>query len=114
NGRVAAVKHRIDRIINPKFDAVHATGFSATAQIRGHDAGKAVDEFKNTYWAAPSGGREVVLILRFDHKVDVDKAIVYSGNRANFQSTNRPQNLTIVYSTNHTITIPPKNSPNQQ
>jgi len=114
NDRVAAVKHRIDRIINPQYDPVNVTGFSATAQVRGHDAGKAVDGFKNTYWAAPTGGREVVLILRFNQKVDVDKAIVHSGDSANFQSTDRPQKLHIVYSTDATYDTVLKDSPDQQ
>jgi zinc ribbon protein len=114
NKRVSAAKHRIDRLINPQFDPVNVNGFSATAQIRGHDAGKAVDGFSNTYWAAPTGGREVVLILRFNHEVDVDKAIVRSGVSANFQSTNRPQNLHIVYSTNATFDTVLKDSPDPQ
>src|SRR5262249_20316666 len=114
NHRVAAVKQRIDRIINPQYDAVHVTGFNATAPIPGPGAGKAVEGFPNTHWAARTGGREVVLILRFDKKVDVDKAIVHSGISANFQSTNRPQNLHIVYSTNATYDTVLKDSPDQQ
>jgi hypothetical protein len=114
NDRIAEVKHRIDRKINPHYEPVNSNHSSATALIRGHDSGKAVDGFSNTYWAAPTGGREVVLILTFDHKVDVDKAIVHSGISANFQSTNRPQNLHIVYSTNQTFDVELKDSPDKQ
>jgi hypothetical protein len=114
NERVTAVKQRIERKINPQYDPVNVNGFGATAQIRGHDAGKAVDGFSNTYWAAPTGGREVVLILKFNRQVNVDKAVVRSGVSANFQSTNRPQNLHIVYSTNQTFDVALKDSPEPQ
>src|SRR5207244_2347536 len=103
------------RVINPQFAPVHATGSGATAHVTGHDAGKAVDGFTNTYWAAPSPqGTDVVLVLQFDQKADVDKAIVRSGVSANFQGTNRPQNLHIVYDTGQTYDVALKDSPEPQ
>jgi hypothetical protein len=116
NDRVVHAKSRVTRIINPQYDPVHATGSGATAHVTGHEAQKAVDGFTNTYWAAPSpNGRDVVLVLLFDHKVDVDKAIVYSGVAANFQlGTNRPQNLHIVYDTGATYDVALKDSPDKQ
>ena len=114
NDHVIAVKTKISRIISPQFDPVHVNGFNATAQVKDHEAGKAVDGFTNTYWAAPATGREVVLILRFNQKVDVDKAIVHSGVSANFQSTNRPQKLHIVYDTGKTYDVDLKDTPDQQ
>src|SRR5262249_10838591 len=78
NHQVGAVKTKITRIINPQYDAVHVDGGSGSGEtgrsVKGHEAAKAVDGFSNTYWlapATPSGGRDVVLILRFNEKVDV-------------------------------------------
>jgi len=115
NTRVISAKSKVTRIVNPQFDPVHATGSGATAHITGHDAQKAVDNFSNTYWAAPSPeGKDVVLVLQFEHKVDVDKAIVRSGVAANFQGTNRPQNLHIVYDTGLTYDVALKDSAEPQ
>jgi hypothetical protein len=115
NTRVLSAKAKVVRLVNPQFDPVHVNGFGATAQLAGHDAQKAVDNFSNTYWAAPSGGpKEVVLVLRFDNKVDVDKAIIRSGVAANFQGTNRAQNLHVVYDTGATYDVTLKDTPDPQ
>lgn len=114
NSHVTAAKSKITRMINPQFDPVHANGVTATAQVKGHDSAKAVDGFSNTFWSAPSGGREVVLILRFNSKVDVDKAIIRNGVSANLQSTNRPQKLHIVYNTGATFDVELKDSQDPQ
>jgi type II secretory pathway pseudopilin PulG len=113
NKRVLSAKTRVTRLINPQFDPVHATGSGATAHVTGHDAGKAVDTFTNTYWAAPSG-KEVVLVLDFDHKVDVDKALVHSGVGANFTGTNRPERVHIVYDTGETYDLTLKDTGDKQ
>src|SRR5262249_30686921 len=114
NHQVTAVKTKINRVINPQYDPVHVTARNATASLKGHEAGKAVDGFSNTYWESPAtlpGGREVVLVLQFDKTVDVDKAIIRSGVSDNFQSTNRPQALHIVYNTGATFDVTLKDSP---
>src|SRR5262249_54996370 len=69
------------------------------------------------YWESPAtlpGGGEVVLVLQFDKTVDVDKAIIRSGVSDNFQSTNRPQALHIVYNTGATFDVTLKDSPDPQ
>src|SRR5262249_40495386 len=108
---------KINRVINPQYDPVHVTARNATASLKGHEAGKAVDGFSNTYWESPAtlpGGREVVLVLQFDKTVDVDKAIIRSGASYNFRSTNRPQALHIVYNTGATFDVTLKDSPDPQ
>jgi hypothetical protein len=116
NDRVIGAKNTITNWINPKFDPVHPNGVSATAQVKGHEAGKASDTFKNTYWAAPVTGaaKQVTLVLTFASKVDIDKALFTDGNIANFSSTNRPEKIHIVYDTGVTVDVTLKDTPEPQ
>jgi hypothetical protein len=119
NDKVIAGKNKITNLINPKFDPVHPNGAFATAQIKGHEAGKAIDGFKNTYWEAVTplakGSHvQAVLTLRFPDKVDVDKALFTSGVSANFQGTNRAQKVHIVYNTGASFDLTLKDSPDPQ
>jgi hypothetical protein len=120
NDKVIAGKNKVTHLINPKFDPVHPNGVkSTTPPVKGHDAGMAIDGFKNTWWqtATPLAGRdhvEVVLTLRFAGKVDVDKALFTSGAHDNFQSTNRPQKVHLVYDTGATFDLTLTDSPEPQ
>jgi len=116
NTRVISAKSKVTGLINPQFDPVHVNGAGASAQLRGHEPQRAVDNFTNTYWAAPAAkpGGEVVLVLQFDHKVNVDKALVRSGVAANFTGSDRPQNVHIVYDTGATYDLVLKDTPDPQ
>jgi hypothetical protein len=111
NDKVVAGKNKITHLINPKYDPVHPTGVNATTRpIKGHESGKAIDGFKNTFWQSTTplaGGKnvQVALLLRFPTKVDLDRALFTIGVSANFTSTNRPQKVHIVYNTGATYDL---------
>lgn len=119
NGKVVAAKNKITHLVNPKYDPVHPNGALATAQIKGHEAGKAIDTFKNTWFQAKTplakGDHvQVVLTLLFPEKVNVDRALFTSGVAANFQGTNRPEKVEIVYNNGNTYDLTLKDTPEPQ
>ncbi|MGC9671535.1 zinc ribbon domain-containing protein [Planosporangium sp. 12N6] len=99
NEHVDRAAHRVESTVRPQYVPVHPVEATATAAGAGHPAGATIDGFTNTYWAAPATGPEQVLVLRFDHPVDVQKALVRVGVSGNFGATHRPREVHVVYST---------------
>jgi hypothetical protein len=117
NGQVIGAKNKITNLINPKYDPVHPNGVRASGEIKGHPGVNASDTFKNTFWGAhiPAATQpKLSLVLAFASKVDVDRALITSGNSANFSSTNRPRKIHIVYDTGATFDVELKDSPEPQ
>jgi hypothetical protein len=114
NEKVAAGKDKVTGWITPRYDPVHANKVTATGQGRGHEAGRAADGFKNTFWAAPINKGQVVLVMSFPGTVDVDRALITSGVSSNFQSTNRAQKIHLVYNTGATFDVTLKDTPEPQ
>ncbi|WIX91515.1 zinc ribbon domain-containing protein [Amycolatopsis sp. DG1A-15b] len=104
---------QVTGIFEAKLNPIHPVKVSATAQTDGHSAPLVTDNAKNTFWAAP-GDREQVLVFTFDHPADLRKAIVYSGDAANFPAAHRPQKLHLVFSTGKTYDMVLADTPDAQ
>ncbi|MEU4250286.1 zinc ribbon domain-containing protein [Amycolatopsis sp. NPDC026612] len=104
---------RVTGIFEAKLNPVHPVKVTATAQAAGHAAPLVTDNAKNTFWAAPTD-REPALVFTFDHPADLRKAIVYSGDAANFQAAHRPQKLHLVFSTGKTYDMVLADTPDAQ
>ncbi|GAA2978139.1 NADase-type glycan-binding domain-containing protein [Actinokineospora diospyrosa] len=114
NQEVVAGRKWVERQFGTQLRPVRPVGVSANSAIPGHDAVLAADNAKNTYWAAPVTGNPPVLVLTFDHPVDLRRAIVRVGDPAAFQATHRPAKLHLVYSTNKTFDVPLADTPDPQ
>jgi len=114
NAKYLAVQNKVVSIIHPQFDPVHSNRDESNVATRGHPAHSAVDNFTNTFWAAPVGRREPTLILHFDSAVNLDKAIVHNGIIADFQSSDRARNLHLVYNNGQTFDVELKDTPEKQ
>ncbi|MEV6443866.1 zinc ribbon domain-containing protein [Amycolatopsis sp. NPDC051716] len=104
---------QVTGVFEAKLNPIHPIKVSATAQTDGHAAPLVTDNAKNTFWAAP-GDREQVLVFTFDHPADLRKAIVYSGDAANFPAAHRPQKLHLVFSTGKTYDMVLADTPDAQ
>jgi hypothetical protein len=61
----------VRKAIFPHYDAVYATGASASTSVGGHLPNLAIDKFTNTYWAALSSDHGPYLKLTFHDPVDL-------------------------------------------
>ncbi|UUV33056.1 zinc ribbon domain-containing protein [Amycolatopsis roodepoortensis] len=100
-------------IFETKLNPVRPSKVTATAQSPGHPGNLAGDNATNTFWAAPAQS-EPVLVFTFDRPVDLRKAIVHSGNGANFQAAHRPKTLHLVFSTGKTYDMVLADTPDAQ
>ncbi|MEV7095331.1 zinc ribbon domain-containing protein [Amycolatopsis sp. NPDC051045] len=104
---------QVTGIFEAKLNPVHPVEVTATAQTTGHAAPLVTDNAKNTFWAAPTDA-EPALVFTFDHPADLRKAIVHSGDAANFQAEHRPQKLHLVFSTGKTYDVVLADTPDAQ
>ena len=112
---IKSVKDRADRMINPRFVPVRPSERSATAQVPDHGAELAVDQFSNTYWAAPWDQQQFPrLVLVFDRPVTITRLILTSGAGDDFAANHRPSLLHLVYSNNQSDDIRPVDGANPQ
>jgi ribosomal protein L40E len=114
NHQAQAAKHWVQGVFVPQYTPVRPTDVTATTAMPDHEAALAADNAKNTYWAAPVPGAEPTLVFRFDHPVDLRRAIVHSGNKADFASTHRPAKVHLVYSTKRTFDVDLADTPDPQ
>jgi ribosomal protein L40E len=115
NTQASAAKNWATGVFSTKYNPVHPTKAVARASIPDHGAELAVDNARNTFWAAPVfTGEEPVLILTFDHPVDIRRAIVRGGNPADYDSAHRPAKLHLVYSTGRTYDVNLADTPDPQ
>ncbi|MDQ7810280.1 zinc ribbon domain-containing protein [Amycolatopsis sp. A133] len=113
NTAAAGLWSQVTGIFEAKLNPVRPVKVTATAQAGAHAAPLVTDNAKNTFWAAPAD-REQALVFTFDHAVDLRKAIVYSGDAANFQAEHRPQKLHLVFSTGKTYDVVLADTPDAQ
>ncbi len=104
---------QVTGIFETKLNPVRPSKVSASAQSPGHPGSLVSDNAKNTFWAAAGQG-EPVLVFTFDRPVDLRKAIVHSGNGANFQAAHRPKTLHLVFSTGKTYDMVLADTPDAQ
>jgi hypothetical protein len=88
-------------VVHPQYTPVHPFQVTAGAELKDHPGSALSDGFTNTFWAAPVGDKAFVT-LKFDHPVDVSRALIRIGISGNFQGSNRPHDLHIVFSTGKT------------
>jgi hypothetical protein len=92
----------------PRPTAVRATSVTASSAIAGHPAGRAVDPYVNTYWAAPlKTDPHPTLTVAFGHTENVSVLLFVAGDTAAEASEPRPKTLHIVFSngTSHDVTL---------
>ena len=113
NDRVVSVKARALSVIHPQYTPVHPFQVTGATATKDHPASALSDGFTNTFWAAPSTG-DPTFILKFDHSVHVDQALLLIGVSGNFQGANRPSELRLVFSNGHTQNIQLDDKPDEQ
>jgi hypothetical protein len=98
NDKANAAIGKVQSIVHPQYAPAHPVDARASAAVKDHPAGNTIDGFTNTFWAAPTNTPEQVLILGFDHPVEVRKALIRVGVSGAFTSTARPHAVHVVYS----------------
>ncbi len=113
NDKVVAGKAKVESIIHPQYTPVHPFEVTAAAALKDHPGSAVNDGFTNTFWAAPVGDKAVVM-LRFDHPVEVSRALVRVGVSGNFSAANRPHELHLVFSNGKTQDLSLDDKPDPQ
>ena len=113
NARVDTVKTAVMRRVHPQYTPVHPFQVTDGAELKDHPGSALSDGFTNTFWAAPVGDKAFVT-LKFDHSVDVSRALIRTGISGNFQGSDRPHELHLVYSTGKTQDISLDDKPDPQ
>jgi hypothetical protein len=115
NGRAEEAKGAFERTFFPQYAPVSAAEApTASLQVPEHPANHAVDGLSDTFWAAPLGGAEPNMVVKFDRTVDLVRLIVHNGDGAAFKETNRAQKLHLVFSTGKTTDISLTDRPDPQ
>lgn len=113
NHQYRSTKSFIARSIGPQYTPAPPIkdDFLCSAAAPDHSCDKAIDGLGNTYWLAPASDPQPVLVLRFDHPVDLAKAIIRNGASDHFQANHRARRLHLVFSTGKTSDIDLVDSP---
>jgi hypothetical protein len=112
---VQPVKDKWNDFTTQQFVPVNPQAALATSQTPENPATNAIDHAGNTFWVAPAGNGEVVLVLTFgDQPVNLDKAIIQNGARDSFAQFSRAQKLHLVFDTGKSADINLKDAPDQQ
>jgi hypothetical protein len=104
-GAVPSVRNGVNSAIQsatgnvPRPTPVQASSVTASSATAGHPAGRAVDSYSNTYWAASlSKDPQPKLTVAFTHTQNVSVMLFLSGDTAAEASEPRPKSLHIVFS----------------
>jgi uncharacterized OB-fold protein len=108
--RVTSAVTTVRKAIFPHYDAVYATGASASTSIAGHLPNLATDKFNNTYWAARAGDPGPYLKVSFHDPVDLAQIGFDSGAAGttpadDFLAQPRPHNVHLVFSNGTTTDL---------
>lgn len=98
NDKANVAINKVQSIVHPQYAPAHPIEARASGSVKDHPPGNAIDGFTNTFWSAATNTPEQVLILSFDHPVEVRKALIRVGVSGNFGSTARPHAVHLVYS----------------
>ena len=99
NGAVGGVVDQVRRIVAPELTPVNPTGATATAQVGGHEAVRAIDGFTNTFWAADiTTTPQPTLTLTFERPADIARVLITSGAAGNFEGQPRPRQIRLTFS----------------
>jgi hypothetical protein len=114
NGEVATIKNDIFNNI-PQYDPIHPDRVVANGHEAGHPSRLAFDSFYNTYWLARWHSAHLpTLTLTFNHPVNLNQMILYSGDNANYTAYSRPSALHLIFSNGHSETLNPKDTSQKQ
>jgi hypothetical protein len=115
NQRAAETKGTVERMFFPQYAPVSAAEApTASAALPDHPANMALDGKSNTFWAAPVGGVEANMVVRFDRTVDLVKIIVHNGDGAGFKESYRAEKLHLVFSNGKTTDVNLQDMPDPQ
>ncbi len=94
----------------PRYDAVYATGASASTSIAGHLPTLAVDKFNNTYWGAQPRDPAPYLKVSFHDPVDLaqigfDSGAAGTAPTDDFLAQPRPHDVHLVFSNGTTADL---------
>ena len=108
--RVTSAVTTVRKAIFPHYDAVYATGASASTSIAGHLPNLAIDKFTNTYWAAQASDHGPYLKLSFHDPVDLAQIGFDSGAAGttpvdDFLAQPRPHLVHLVFSNGTTADL---------
>ncbi len=101
--RVTSAFTTVRKAVFPHFDAVYATGASASTSTAGHLPNLAIDKFTNTYWAAQAKDPAPYLKLSFHDPVDLaeigfDSGAAGTAAADDFLIQPRPHSVHLVFS----------------
>lgn len=101
--RVTSGVTAVRKAVFPHYEAVYATGASASTSIAGHLPNLAIDKFNNTYWAAAASDRGPYLKVSFHDPVDLAQIGFDSGAAGttpadDFLAQPRPHQVHLVFS----------------
>ena len=101
--RVTSTVTTVRKAAFPHFDAVYATGASASTSTAGHLPTLAIDKFNNTYWAAQAKDPAPYLKVSFHDPVDLaeigfDSGAAGTAAADDFLTQPRPHNVHLVFS----------------
>ena len=115
NEQAAEAKGTFERIVFPQYAPVSAAETpTASVQTPEHPAKDVVDNATDSFWAAPLGGVEPNLVVKFDRTVDLTRMIVHNGDGTDFKATARAQKLHLVFSTGKTTDVNLQDLPDAQ
>lgn len=115
NERAAETKGTFERMFFPQYAPVSAAEAPvASVAVPEHPANMAVDGRSNSFWAAPLGGVEPNMVVKFGRTVNLAKIIVHNGNGVGFKETHRAQKLHLVFSNGKTADVDLQDRPDPQ
>jgi hypothetical protein len=114
NPNFTTMSRKAQSIFKPVYVPTRPVGVDSNGELPDHPADAVSDGFTTTYWAVPGGGPEPILVFRFEHAVNLKRAIVRSGASDNFQASHRPQRLHLVFSSGRTTDLNLVDSPDPQ
>jgi hypothetical protein len=108
--RVTSAVTTVRMAVFPHYDAVYATGASASTAIGGHLPTQAIDKFNNTYWAAQAKDANPYLKVIFHDPVDLAQIGFDSGANGptpidDFLAQPRPHTVHLVFSNGTTADL---------
>jgi F5/8 type C domain-containing protein/zinc ribbon protein len=110
-----AAKDKMTNAAEQTFDPVRPVSVKASAETKGHPGKAAVDQFTNTYWAAPwDRDHGPVLTLDLGKPTTVVKLIVTSGAKNEFAAKHRPSIVVLSYSNEKSDTVLVRDTPEPQ
>ena len=113
NKRVTSAKNSVVNKVKPQYLQVHATSATASSEVAGNPGQNAIDGFTNTFWTAQPTDSQPILRVSFLQPVAIDKIIVHNGRPDNYQSTNRPEQLHLIFSNGKTSDVTLKDDPDK-